>query len=139
MANEITLKSGFVRTKGTLVFLCRVFVATIGAISPHTPGKGGSAALLPSLNAGNQLLGEKLDEWHHGLTSLSLDKLRICLPYRWCTRKWAVRELFLVERKEQNEHVYGFSPVWVRTCFLRFSIWVALKGQWGQAKGFSPV
>ncbi|KAK8376220.1 hypothetical protein O3P69_008724 [Scylla paramamosain] len=40
----------------------RMFIATIGAISPHTPGKRGPTALLPSLNAGHQLLGEKLDE-----------------------------------------------------------------------------
>lgn len=52
---------------------------------------------------------------------------------------WLCKWTFCVERYGQWSQAKGFSPVWVRICVFKLSIWAARKGQWGQPKGFSPV
>ena len=43
-----------------------------------------------------------------------------------------------VKLAEQNEHWYGFSPVWVIMCFLISAEYAMILGQYGQRYLFEP-
>lgn len=60
VAQEIALNCSFVRAKGTLVFHDRMFAATMGTITPHTPVEGWPTAMLPACNANCQLICDVL-------------------------------------------------------------------------------